>query len=71
MPMLAVTLLASLLLLVPQYRNLELAALSIKTFDSSRNEIGDDDVTALAKAISWNECSSRGFAEIAFCTFQC
>lgn len=33
------------------------APLPIKTLDLSRNEIGDEGVTALAQAISWNGCS--------------
>jgi len=46
-------------LLVPQHYNLEWAPLPIKTLDLSRNEIGNDGVTALAKAISWDGCSLK------------
>ena len=44
-------------LLVPH--NSEWAPLPIKTLDLSRNEIGIDGVTALAKAISWDGCSLK------------
>eukprot|EP00985_Skeletonema_marinoi_P025642 scaffold19004_cov101-Skeletonema_marinoi.AAC.2 len=46
-------------LLVPQHYNPEWAPLPIKTLDLSRNEIGIDGVTALAKAISWDGCSLK------------
>ncbi|KAK1744386.1 leucine-rich repeat protein, partial [Skeletonema marinoi] len=44
-------------LLVPH--NSEWAPLPIKTLDLSRNEIGIDGVTALAKVISWDGCSLK------------
>lgn len=37
--------------------NSEWAPLPIKTLDLSRNEIGDEGVTALAHALSWDGCS--------------
>ena len=44
-------------LMIPQYDNRQWAPLPIETMDLSRNDIGNDGVTALAKAISWEGCS--------------